>query len=84
MYAPTLKSAATVALALAAALTLGACNKKTDDTVKLPGSSSSSSMTSPSTTNSGSTGSTGTSGTGSMGSSTGAMPPASAASGGRY
>ena len=34
MYEMKTKIATTVALSLAAALTLGGCNKKTDDTVK--------------------------------------------------
>ena len=48
MYETKMKIATTVALSLAAALTLGACNKKTDDTVKgsAPASTGASSGTS--------------------------------------
>ena len=63
MNVSTLNSAGAITLALAAALALGGCNKKTDDTKTSTGSGMGSS--------SGTTGST-------SGSSTGGMPPASA------
>ena len=60
-----LRSAITVAFALAAALSVGACNRKTDDTVRAPGTSS--------TTNS-SGGTSGTTGTAPMGGTSGSRP----------
>ena len=41
MYAPKMKFLLAIALALATAMSLGACNRKTDDTVRAPGSSTS-------------------------------------------
>lgn len=46
MFTSQIKSSLTVALALTAAMTLVGCNKKTDDTVRPPGPSSTSPATS--------------------------------------
>lgn len=80
MHESKLGSIAVTALALAAALALGACGKKADDTIT-PGSSSSTPMTSPSSGNTGSTGSSGaTPAPDTSAAPSAVMPPASAAS----
>ena len=81
MYERKLKSFAVMALALAAALALGACGKKVNDTTKTPGSSSAP-MSNPSSSNSGSTDSSKSSPPATTDSA--ATPPAAGASAPKY